>query len=153
MKIPIVSNSLSSAELLSYLSEQNTNEVIQLELEQEPTGSHMSGLDPNVVIAIITFSGVVFSSLMALLIAVYNKKSEAKKGNIEIKVGDNQLSFPSNLPPEKMKMMKSIYEEMKVSERKLRLSLPLAEDKKEAALALIEALELKEVKQITLLED
>lgn len=153
MKIPIVSDSFSSTELLTYLLAQNEDEAIQLELQEEPVGSHMSGLDPSVVIAIISLGGLVFTSLITLLIAVYNKKSETKRGNIEIKVGDNQLSFPSDLPPEKMELMKRIYEEMKVSQHKLRLALPLEEDKKETTLALLEAMKLEDVKQITILED
>jgi hypothetical protein len=100
LKIMLTATSIPSQELKRRFESQIEQKNIPLELTLEPNASSTRGIDPTVLIAIVSVTGTAFGTLISGLLQI---AQSGRQGKIILQGKDGaRLEIPSDTPPEKV---------------------------------------------------
>jgi hypothetical protein len=100
LKISLTTTSIPSQELKWRLESQIVLKESSIKLELEPKASTTRGIDPTVLVAIVSVTGTAFGALVSGLIQV---AQASRQGRIILQGKDGaRLEIPSNIPIEKV---------------------------------------------------
>ena len=100
LKITLTATSIPSQELKRRFESQIVRKETSIELALEPKASTTRGIDPTVLVAIVSVAGTAFGALVSGLLQV---AQASRQGKIILQGKDGaRLEIPSNTPLEKV---------------------------------------------------